>query len=105
MGTDGPHVVATWGDYVRTLGIEDDRLLIPAGYYFDTEENLGRDPHLQLLVASRRVEGRQGPGQGFVLRGTGSLLTDGEDVERVKAHFPWARGVLVVTVEEAEAHL
>lgn len=56
-------------------------------------------------MASRRVEGRQSPGQGFVLRGTGSLLTDGEDVERAKAHFPWARGVLVVTVEEAEAHL
>ena len=103
--TDGPHVVATWGDYIRQLGIEGDRLLIPAGYYFDTEENLHRDPRIQLLAASRRVEGRTGPGQGYVLKGTGSIVTSGEEMDRVKSHFLWARGVLVVQVEEAEAHL
>ncbi len=53
-------IVTTWGDYVRQLGIEGDRLVIPAGYYFDTEENLHRDPRIQLLVASRSVEGRGG---------------------------------------------
>jgi hypothetical protein len=104
-GTDGPHLVATWGDYIRQLGIEGDRLLIPAGYYFDTEENLNRDPRIQLLAASRRAEGRTGPGQGYVLKGTGSIVTSGEETDRVKSHFPWARGVLVVQVEEAEAHL
>ncbi len=31
-GDDAPHVVATWGDYVRTIGIEDDMIIIiPAG--------------------------------------------------------------------------
>jgi hypothetical protein len=104
-GAEGPHVVATWGDYVRQLGIEGDRLLVPAGYYFDTEENLNRDPRIQLLVASRRVEGRAGPGQGYLLKGTGRVVTSGEEVDGAKAHFPWARGVLIVQVEEAEAHL
>jgi predicted pyridoxine 5'-phosphate oxidase superfamily flavin-nucleotide-binding protein len=104
-GTDGPHVVATWGDYIRQLGIEGDRLLIPAGYYFDTEENLQRDPRIQLLAASRGAEGKMGPGQGYVLKGTGSIVTSGEEMDRVKSHFSWARGALVVQVEEAEAHL
>jgi hypothetical protein len=29
----------------------------------------------------------------------------GEDVDRVKASFPWARGALIVEVTEAVAHL
>ena len=87
-GPDGPHVVATWGDYLRQLGIEDDRLLIPAGSYQHTEENLGRDPRIQLLVGSRRAEGTQGPGQGCLLEGTGTIVTSGEEADRVKAEFP-----------------
>jgi hypothetical protein len=105
QGADRPHVVATWGDYVRQLGIGDDRLVIPAGYYHETEENLKRDPHIQLLVGSRRAEGSVGPGQGFLLEGTGTLLTSGEELDMVKAKFPWARGALVVTVEKATGQL
>ena len=105
QGTDGPHVVATWGDYIRQLGIEDDRLVAPAGYYHETEENLKRDPHIQVLVASRRGEGSTGPGQGYLLEGKGELVTSGEELERVKARFPWARGALVIQVEKATGHL
>lgn len=104
-GPDGPHIAATWGDYVRQLGIEGDRLLIPAGYYRHTEENLARDPRVQLLAASRRAEGSVGPGQGYVLKGTGSIVTSGDEMDRVRAHFAWARGALVVRVEEATAQL
>lgn len=105
MGPDGPHITATWGDYVRTLGIVDDRLVIPAGYYRQMEANLGRNPAIQVLVASRRVQGSHGPGQGFTLKGTGTIVDSGEDVDRVKAAFPWARGALIVQVTEADAHL
>lgn len=104
-GPDGPHVVATWGDYVRQLGVEDDKLLIPSGNYHHTEENLGRDSRIQLLVASRNAEGTQGPGQGYVLEGTGSVVTSGEDMDRVAARFPWARAALVVSIERASAQL
>jgi hypothetical protein len=104
-GPDGPHVVATWGDYVRQLGIDDDRLLVPAGFYHQTEENLAKDSRIQLLVGSRRAEGTRGPGQGYVLEGTGSIVTSGEEADRVKAKFPWARGALVIRVEKATAHL
>jgi hypothetical protein len=104
-GPEGPHITATWGDYVRTLGFEGDRLLIPAGYYHQMETNLAGDPQIQLLVASRGVTGSLGPGQGFTLKGTGAIVDSGAEMDRVKAHFPWARGVLIVEVAEAIAHL
>ena len=104
-GSERPHITATWGDYVRQLGFEDDRLVIPAGYYHQMEANLARDPQIQLLVASRRVAGKLGPGQGFTLKGTGTIVASGDDMDRVKTHFPWARGALVVQVAEVISHL
>lgn len=104
-GPQGPHITATWGDYVRKLGFEGDRLLIPAGYYHQMESNLERNKEIQLLVASREVQGKLGPGQGFTLKGTGTIVDSGEEMDRVKAHFPWARGALVVQVAEAVSHL
>jgi hypothetical protein len=105
VGPEGPHITATWGDYVRTLGFEEDRLVIPAGYYRQMEANLESTAEIQLLVASRKVAGKLGPGQGFTLKGTGKIVDSGEAMERVKAHFPWARGALVVQVSEVIAHL
>jgi hypothetical protein len=104
-GPEGPHITATWGDYVRKLGFEGDRLLIPAGYYRQMESNLERNKEIQVLVASRGVEGKLGPGQGFTLKGTGKIVDSGEEMDRVKAHFPWARAALVVQVVEAVSHL
>jgi hypothetical protein len=104
-GPQGPHITATWGDYVRKLGFEGNRLLIPAGYYRQMEANLEHDPEIQLLVASRGVEGKLGPGQGFTLKGTGKIVDSGGEMDRVKAHFPWARGALIVEVVEAVSHL
>lgn len=104
-GPQGPHITATWGDYVRQLGFEGDRLVIPAGYYHQMETNLEQSPDIQLLVASRKVEGKLGPGQGFTLKGTGKIFASGADMDRVKTHFPWARGALVVQITEAVSHL
>lgn len=105
LGPQGPHITATWGDYVRQLGIEDDRLIIPAGYYHEMEANLEHNPQIQLLVASRRVAGKLGPGQGFTLKGNGKIVSSGSDMDRVKSHFAWARGALVVEVAEVVSHL
>jgi len=104
-GPQGPHITATWGEYVRELGFEGDRLLIPAGYYHQMESNLERNKEIQLLVASREVQGKLGPGQGFTLKGTGTIVDSGDEMDCVKAHFPWARGALVVEVGEAVSHL
>lgn len=72
-GPDGPHVVGNWGDYLRKIGIDEDRLILPAGHYERTEENLRRSNRIQLMAASRAVRGTRGPGQGCVVRGKGSV--------------------------------
>lgn len=69
-----PHLVANWGDYLRAFGIlEGNTLLMPAGRYHKTEENLRRDPAVQLLMASRQVSGSQSAGQGCLLVGEGEV--------------------------------
>ena len=106
IGDDGPHVVGNWGDYMRVLGIKEDMLVFPAGRYQQTERNLRQNNRIQLLVASKRVRGsRGGAGQGCLIIGTGEILTSGDTVDAVKAKFPWARGAVVVHVEDVKLQL
>jgi predicted pyridoxine 5'-phosphate oxidase superfamily flavin-nucleotide-binding protein len=104
-GDDGPHVVGNWGDYMRALGIGADTIVLPAGRYRQTEQNLAKNNRVQLLVASRKVQGTRSPGQGYLIAGTAEIVTSGEMADAVKAKFPWARGALVIHVEEVTAQL
>ena len=77
------HLVGTWGDYIRKLGIGEDRIVIPAGHYEKTEENLKRNNKIQLLIASKGVKRSYGPGQGCIIEGEGKIETDGEIAEKI----------------------
>ncbi|MCE9613872.1 MAG: pyridoxamine 5'-phosphate oxidase family protein [Lentisphaerae bacterium] len=104
-GTDGPHVVATWGDYVRALGIGDNQLLIPMGYMSKTEQNVKHDNRVELLAGTRQVAGAHGPGKGCSIAGKAHVQTSGATFDAVKAKFPWARAALVVKVDKVEPQL
>jgi hypothetical protein len=104
-GPDGPHLVGNWGDYMRTLGSSDTKILLPAGRYQQTERNLASDDRIQLLVASRKVQGTHGPGQGCAIAGRGKIETTGELVERVRQKFRWARGALIIEVSDIKTQL
>ena len=104
-GDDGPHLVGNWGDYLRALGIEEDRIVLPAGRYQTTERNLGKNSRIQLMVASRSVQGTRSPGQGYVIEGTARIVSSGELFDKVKARFAWARGAIVIDVKEVRAQL
>ena len=104
-GPDGPHAVATWGDYVRAFGIEDDTLLIPVGNRHKTEANLKRDNRVELLCGTRQVQGTLGSGKGCGIVGKAEFQTAGPHFDAVKAKFRWARAALVVNVEEAKPQL
>jgi hypothetical protein len=104
-GQDGPHVVGNWGDYMRLLGIKEDTFIFPAGRYRKTEENLRNDNRVQLLVASKKVQGSRSPGQGCLIVGSAEVLSSGAIVDAVKAKFPWARGALIVHVEDVQIQL
>ena len=104
-GDDGPHVVGNWGDYMRTVGIGADTIVLPAGRYRQTEQNLRKNNRVHLLIASRKVQGTRSPGQGYLIVGTAEIVSSGEIADAVKAKFPWARGALVIHVEEVTAQL
>ena len=104
-GEDGPHVVGTWGEYVRELHSTAETIVVPAGGYHQTEKNLAKDDRITLLIASRRVQGSSGPGQACEIRGTAELLTAGPMVEEVQKSFPWARGALVISVGQIALQL
>jgi hypothetical protein len=105
MGDDGPHVVGNWGDYMRVLGLKENIIVFPAGRYHQTEKNLGRDNRIQLLVASKKVQGTRSAGQGCLIIGRGEIVSSGEIVDSVKVKFPWARGALVIHVEDIKNQL
>jgi predicted pyridoxine 5'-phosphate oxidase superfamily flavin-nucleotide-binding protein len=105
-GNDGPHLVATWGDYIRALGVKDPGIIvIPAGGFHKTEENLNRNEKVEVLIASKEVEGTHGMGKGFLFSGRSEVQTSGELAEMAKSKFPWARGALVIYVEKIEGLL
>ncbi len=97
----GPHVVGTWSSYIMALSVGRDDILIPVAGYHITEQQLAKSNRIELLCATKAVQGTYGPGKGCCIRGTGQILTSGELAEKTKKLFDWARGVLVITVEEA----
>lgn len=105
-GSDGPHLAGTWGEYIRALGIRNDEIvLVPAGGYQKTEQNLAKDSRIEMLCATQQVQGIHGPGKGCRIRGTGQIQTSGEFAEAAREKFTWARAVLVVKVEEVSEQL
>ncbi|HUX26052.1 MAG TPA: pyridoxamine 5'-phosphate oxidase family protein [Burkholderiales bacterium] len=104
-GDHGPHVVGNWGDYMRVLGIGADTLVFPAGHYRQTEQNLIKNNRVQVLIASRKVQGTRSLGQGYLIVGTAEIVTSGQVSDAAKAKFPWARGALLIHVEDATAQL
>lgn len=96
LGKDGPHMVNTWNSYVRIT--PDERLLIPAGYMHLTEANIATNSNVLITLGSSKVAGKNGPGTGFLIKGTAAFLTSGPDFEATKAIFSWARAALAVTI-------
>ncbi|MCA9405006.1 MAG: pyridoxamine 5'-phosphate oxidase family protein [Candidatus Omnitrophica bacterium] len=102
---EGPHTVAAWGYRLRKFGILDGGIiLLPAGKYFRTEDNLKINPKIQILIASSEVQREGGTkGQGYRISGSGEIQLEGKMVSLVKKEFPWARGALVIKLEKSEA--
>lgn len=106
VGPEGaPHVVATWGDYMRHFGINGSVLLVPVGGMNRTEANLQRDPRVELLCGTRQVQGTHSPGKGCSIIGRAEMAKSGPEFDAVKAKFAWARAVLKVQIEKVSPQL
>lgn len=102
-GAEGPHVAATWADFVIVKQADGkDLILIPAGGYKTTEENLKNDPRIQLLIGSKQLSGKSGSGSGYRLSGLGAIETTGANFEAVHTRFSWARAALVIEVQSVD---
>ncbi|HQH21462.1 MAG TPA: pyridoxamine 5'-phosphate oxidase family protein [Thermoleophilia bacterium] len=99
VGEDGPHMVNTWNSYVRLT--DDGRMLIPAGFMHRTEANIRFNPDVLITCGSSKVQGKIGPGTGFLIKGSAEFRESGADFERMKATFGWMRAVVIVTIESA----
>jgi Pyridoxamine 5'-phosphate oxidase len=99
LGTEGPHMVNTWNSYIQVS--EDGRLLIPAGYFRKTEANIAVNDKVLVTVGSSKVKGLNGPGTGFLIKGTAAFVTSGSDFDAIKSRFGWARATLAITIDSA----
>jgi hypothetical protein len=99
LGEDGPHMVNTWNSYIRIT--DDGRLLIPAGYMHRTEANIATNSNVLITLGSSKVAGKNGPGTGFLIKGTAAFIFSGPDFDATKKRFAWARAALAVTILSA----
>ncbi|MBF0619341.1 MAG: pyridoxamine 5'-phosphate oxidase family protein [Candidatus Omnitrophica bacterium] len=96
LGPDGPHMVNTWNAYITMT--KDGRMLIPAGYFNKTEVNIASNKNVLLTLGSSKVAGFNGPGTGFLIKGTAAFVTSGPDFDVMKLRFAWARATVAVTI-------
>jgi hypothetical protein len=102
-GNDGSHLVNTWNSYITVT--PDDKLLIPASGFNETEKNLSAHNDVTLSIASREIDGYRGKGTGFIVKGTTRFVKSGENFDHMKEKFSWIRAVLEVTVTTAKQML
>jgi len=72
LGSEGPHLVNTWNRYVQVA--DGERLLIPAGFMRRTEAAVAENAEVLVTLGSSLVQGRNGPGTGFLVKGKASFV-------------------------------
>ena len=90
------HVVNTWNSYLVTP--DEKTLLIPAWKMRKTEGKVLQNNKVLLTLGSKEVEGRMGPGTGFLLEGSARFIKQGPEFDMMKQKFPFLTRVLEVTV-------
>lgn len=94
------HVVNTWNSYLAFPG--ENRILIPAFGMRKTETNIEKNNHVLLTLGSKEVEGKMGPGTGYLITGTAKFVKSGPDFDRTNEKFSWANRVLEITVSSVK---
>ena len=102
-GEGGLHLVNTWNSYVKAE--DGNKLVIPVGGMNKTQRNIELNPRVLLTLGSREVQGKRGPGAGFLVVGVGTFAVNGRYFESVKERFPWARAALIVDIRSVEQTL
>lgn len=100
---DEAHVVNTWNSYLVLP--DEQRMLIPAGKMLKTEKKVTKNNNVLLTLGTKEVEGRMGPGTGYLIKGTAKFLRSGSEFDMMKSRFPFLTRVLEVTVSSIKQTL
>lgn len=103
QGEGGPHLVNTWHSYIKIT--EDGRLIFPAGRMNVTEANVEKRNQVLITIGSREAEGFNGPGTGFLITGPAAFLKQGNEFDKLKQKFPWARAAVEIKIVSVEQTL
>ncbi len=90
------HVVNTWNSYLVLP--DDSRILLPAWSMRKTEKKVDKNNNVLLTLGSKEVDGRMGPGTGFLVKGTAKFISSGTEFDMMKDKFSFLTRVLEVTV-------
>jgi hypothetical protein len=63
-----------------------------------TEANIAVNDQVLMTMGSSKVAGKNGPGTGFLIKGTAAFITSGPDFDATRERFKWARAALAVTI-------
>lgn len=90
------HVANTWNSYLLFPG--ENRILIPAFGLRTTESKVAQNNEVLLTLGTKEIEGKMGPGTGYLVKGTAKFMKSGPEFDSIKQKFDWANRVLEVTV-------
>lgn len=94
------HVVNTWNSYLTFPG--GNRILIPVYGMIKTGKKVKKNNNVLLTLGTKEVEGKMGPGTGYLIKGTAKFMKSGSEFDLIKQKFSWANRVLEVTVSSLE---
>jgi hypothetical protein len=94
------HVVNTWNSYLAFP--DENRILIPAFGMRKTEGKVVKNNNVLLTLGTKEVEGKMGPGTGYLIKGTAKFLRSGQEFDMMKQRFSWVTRVLEVTVSSVK---
>ncbi len=94
------HVANTWNSYLSFT--DDQKILIPVYGMVKTRKKTEKNSRLLLTLGTKEIEGKMGPGTGYLIEGTGEFLREGTAFDKVKEQFSWANRVLVVSPQSVK---
>jgi len=97
------HVVNTWNSYL--VFPDEQRILIPAWKMLETEKKITQNNKVLLTLGTKEVEGRMGPGTGYLIKGTAKFLRSGPEFDMMKSKFSFMTRVLEITVSSVKQTL
>lgn len=97
------HVVNTWNSYLAFP--DEQRILIPAWKMLQTEKKITKNNTVLLTLGTKEVEGRMGPGTGYLIKGTAKFLRSGPEFDMMKGKFSFMTRVLEITVSSVQQTL